>query len=70
MASVIVASSLALLIASLNSSSITESIGTSVAPLRGLNVRVGVIESITVKVAELAVLTFPELSLTGVPMAT
>ena len=55
---------------SLNSSSITVSSRTSVAPLRGLNVTVGVIESIAVKVIQLAVLAFPELSSTVEPMAT
>ena len=58
------------LMASLNSSSTTVSSRTSVAPLRGLNVKVGVIESIAVKVIELAVLAFPELSSTVAPMAT
>ena len=51
MASVMLASSLALLIASLNLISITESSGTLLSPSIGLNVRVGVIESITVNVA-------------------
>ena len=38
--------------------------------LTGLNVTLGVIESIAVKVAELALLAFPELSSTIAPMAT
>ena len=58
------------LMASLNSSSTTVSSRTSVASLRGLNVKVGEIESIAVKVIELAVLAFPELSSTVAPMAT
>ena len=47
-----------------------ESLATFVAALTGLKVRVGVIESIAVKVIELAVLAFPELSSTVAPMAT
>ena len=58
------------LMASLNSSSITVSSRTSVAPLRGLNFTVGVIESIAVKVIELAVLVLSEVSSTVEPIAT
>jgi hypothetical protein len=47
-----------------------ESIATLVAESTGLKVMVGVIESIAVKVIELAVLAFPELSSTVAPMAT
>ena len=47
-----------------------ESIATFVDELTGLRVKVGVIESIAVKVIELAVLAFPELSSTVAPMAT
>jgi hypothetical protein len=47
-----------------------ESFATFAAALTGLKVRVGVIESIAVKVIELAVLAFPELSSTVETIAT
>ena len=58
------------LITSLNVIVMFESIATLVAESTGLNVMVGVIESIAVNVAELALLAFPELSSTVAPMAT
>ena len=58
------------LITSLNVIVMFESIATLVAESTGLKVMVGVIESIAVKVIELAVLAFPELSSTVAPMAT
>ena len=58
------------LITSLNVIVMFESIATLVAESTGLKVMVGVIESIAVNVAELALLAFPELSSTVAPMAT
>ena len=58
------------LIASVKVMVMFESLATFAAALTGLKVRVGVIESMAVKVIELAVLAFPELSSTVAPMAT
>ena len=57
-------------IASLKVMVILESIATFVAELTGLNVRVGVIESIAVKVIELALIALSESSSTVAPIAT
>ena len=56
--------------ASLKVRVILESTATFVDELTGLNVRLGVIESIAVNVAELTLLAFPELSSTVAPMDT
>ena len=64
------AESSVLRIASLKVMVMLESLATFVAELIGLNVNEGVIESIAVKVIELEVLAFPELSSTVAPIAT
>ena len=58
------------LMASLKVRVILEFTSTFVDELTGLNIKLGVSESIAVKVAELALLAFPELSSTVVPIAT